>query len=198
FDPLLSRRTQAGLWAWSFGAFALLCGVCAWRLWRAGAWTVPVRSGTETGARMEVGALPHRARSENVALPDTARPEVGALPEALPTWFARALWFLLPLCGSVLLLATTNKLCQDVAVIPFLWVLPLSLYLVTFILCFDRPAWYARKCLTVLLIPMLALVCHTLFLESNASLLRQIVVYGGSLFVGCMVCHGEVCRLKPL
>src|SRR6185503_11027396 len=174
FDPLLSRRTQAGLWAWSFGAFALLCGVCAWRLWRAGAWTVPVRSGTETGARMEVGALPHRARSENVALPDTARPEVGALPEALPTWFARALWFLLPLCGSVLLLATTNKLCQDVAVIPFLWVLPLSLYLLTFIICFDNPRWYVRFPFALVLITALAGMCWALFKGTDASIRTQV------------------------
>src|ERR1035438_2339761 len=53
-------------------------------------------------------------------------------------------WLLLPACASVLLLATTNKLCQDVAVIPFLWVVPLALYLLTFIICFDSPRWYVR------------------------------------------------------
>ena len=47
--------------------------------------------------------------------------------------------------GSVMLLATTNKLCIDVATVPFLWILPLSLYLITFILCFDNPRWYDRR-----------------------------------------------------
>ena len=43
-----------------------------------------------------------------------------------------------------MLLATTNLLCQEVAVVPFLWVLPLSLYLLSFIVCFDNPKWYRR------------------------------------------------------
>ena len=60
-----------------------------------------------------------------------------------PSTLNRLLWLLLPACASVLLLATTNKLCQDVAVIPFLWVLPLALYLLSFIICFDSPRWYA-------------------------------------------------------
>jgi spermidine synthase len=84
-----------------------------------------------------------------------------------------------------------------VAVIPFLWVLPLSLYLLTFILCFDHPRWYARKSFTLLLLAMLALLCDVLFKGSEVSLLRQVTVYCGSLFVGCMVCHGEVFRVRP-
>ena len=61
-----------------------------------------------------------------------------------PSLRRKFLWLALPACASALLLATTNKLCQDVAVIPFLWVLPLSLYLLTFILCFDAQRWYWR------------------------------------------------------
>src|SRR5262245_57779682 len=55
-----------------------------------------------------------------------------------------ALWIALPACASLLLLAITNHLSQNVAAIPFLWVLPLSLYLLTFILCFDGRGWYRR------------------------------------------------------
>ena len=54
------------------------------------------------------------------------------------------LWLLLPAFGSMSLLAVTNQICQDVAVVPFLWILPLSLYLVTFIICFDAERWYLR------------------------------------------------------
>ena len=54
------------------------------------------------------------------------------------------LWLLLPACASLVLLATTNHVCQDVAVVPFLWVVPLSLYLLTFIICFDHSRWYVR------------------------------------------------------
>ena len=71
-------------------------------------------------------------------------------PEPLPDWaqnpglLPRLLWIVLPACGSALLLAVTNQLCWDVAVVPFLWVLPLALYLLTFIICFDHPRWYSR------------------------------------------------------
>jgi SAM-dependent methyltransferase len=169
FEPVLTRQMQASLWAWSFGVFALLCGGCAWRLWRLNP-AVPLPSVKNTG--------------------ETAK-------DHPPTTPARALWFALPACGSVLFLATTNKLCLDVAAVPFLWILPLSLYLLTFILCFDRPAWYLRKTFLALLVPLLALVCYALFKQSAVSLLQQIGIYCGSLFVCCMVCHGEVCRLKP-
>src|ERR1051326_4247461 len=55
------------------------------------------------------------------------------------------LWMALPACASVLLLAITNHLSQNVAAIPFLWVLPLSIYLLTFILCFEGSGWYRRN-----------------------------------------------------
>ena len=107
------------------------------------------------------------------------------------------LWLLLPACASVLLLATTNKLCQDVAVIPFLWVLPLALYLLSFIICFDNPRWYARFPFTLALIARLGGLCWALFKASRPVPLQQVAVYSGGLFVCCMVCHGELYRLRP-
>ena len=109
----------------------------------------------------------------------------------------KAWWFALPACGSVLLLATTNKLCLDVASVPFLWLLPLGLYLLTFIICFDRPEWYARKIFTLLLVPLLVLLCYGLAKGHDLSLAGHVLIFGGNLFVACMICHGEVYRLKP-
>jgi len=102
------------------------------------------------------------------------------------------LWLLLPACASVLLLATTNKICQDVAVIPFLWVLPLALYLLSFILCFENPRWYRRGPFGVALAVALGGICWVLF-QPNQPIDRFAVV----LFICCMVCHGELYRLKP-
>lgn len=167
--PALTRRMQADVWAWSFVAFVVLGVMCAWRQWRESA-----------GGRS-------RDEGEAPAMASTGR----------PTAYQRLMWFLWPACGSVLLLASTNKLCEDVASIPFLWVLPLGLYLLTFVLCFDGRRWYARKTFTLLLVPAMGLMCYTLLRESEVSLLTQVLVYGGCLFVGCMVCHGEVYRLKP-
>ena len=114
-----------------------------------------------------------------------------------PSTLNKLLWLLLPACASVLLLATTNKMCQDVAVIPFLWVLPLALYLLTFIICFDNPRWYVRFPFALALIAALIGMCWALFKGTDASLRMQILVYSAGLFICCMVCHGELYRLKP-
>ncbi len=97
----------------------------------------------------------------------------------------------------MLLLATTNKLCQDVAVIPFLWVLPLALYLLSFIICFDSPRWYVRFPFTLALIAALGGICWALRDGGDWPLWKQVAAYSGGLFICCMVCHGELYRLKP-
>lgn len=99
--------------------------------------------------------------------------------------------------AAVLLLAVTNQMSLDVAVIPFLWVLPLSLYLLSFIIAFDHERWYNRTVFTGALIPAMAGVVWMLFYDVNASALLQIGVYSIALFVCCMACHGELARLKP-
>ncbi|MBI5382817.1 MAG: fused MFS/spermidine synthase [Opitutae bacterium] len=167
FESAFTRQAQANLWAMGLGAFVLGCGYCAWRFRKL--------SGADT---------PAAARVEET-------------PAPAPTWSDRIYWIALPAVASLLLLATTNKLCQDVAVIPFLWVLPLSLYLLTFIICFDNPRWYGRPAFGLLLTLGVASVCHLLFAGFKATLAQQIVGYSATLFVGCMFCHGELYRLKP-
>ena len=107
------------------------------------------------------------------------------------------LWILLPAAASMLLLATTNKICQDVAVVPFLWILPLALYLISFIVAFDSTRWYRRSIYLIALAIFSAAVCLVLFNAPEPPLLVQIGAYIGLLFVYCMVCHGELYRLKP-
>jgi MFS family permease len=103
-------------------------------------------------------------------------------------------WLALSAMGSVMLLAVTNHITQNVSSVPFLWVLPLALYLITFILAFDHPRWYLRTLfLSVLpvLLPAMAYYIPSLELRIAAPL------YLAGLFVSCMVCHGELARLKP-
>lgn len=103
-------------------------------------------------------------------------------------------------CGSVVLLASTNQLCRDIAVVPFLWVLPLSLYLISFILSFDHPRWYQRWFwVPVLLISLSAVVYLMLqdYAETEMNVYFQISIYSAGLFACCMTCHGELARLKP-
>ena len=112
----------------------------------------------------------------------------------------RLLTLSLAACGSVVLLASTNQICRDIAVIPFLWVLPLSLYLISFILCFDHPRWYNRWVWIPVLMTSLAAVVHLLLQDYGAvemNLYLQIAIYSTALFACCMVSHGELARLKP-
>ena len=120
------------------------------------------------------------------------------LEEAIqPSGSVQLLWFLLPAFASLMLLATTNLMCQEVAVVPFLWVLPLSLYLISFIVCFDNPKWYRRGIFHVLLVASLPMALLVLLSSINAPVVRQVSVLGLVLFACCMVCHGELARLKP-
>ena len=128
--------------------------------------------------------------SMNGAQPDKARAR-----KTEPLSIAIQLqWLGLSAMGSVMLLAVTNHITQNVSSVPFLWVLPLALYLVSFILAFDHPRWYLRPLFLGLLplaIPAMAWYIPSLNLEVAAPL------YLIGLFVSCMVCHGELARLKP-
>jgi len=109
---------------------------------------------------------------------------------------ATALWIVLPACGSVFLLAVTNRICREVAVIPFLWVLPLAIYLATFIACFASDRAYRRgfflPALFVISIPVaFGLADH------NLGIAVVLGFHVALLFVACMVCHGELARLRP-
>jgi hypothetical protein len=109
----------------------------------------------------------------------------------------RIVWAALAACGSVMLLATTNLLCEDVAVTPFLWVLPLCLYLLSFILCFDHPRWYQRWLFYPLYAAAIWAALWVFRGGSSLDLIARADAYLFILFVVCMVCHGELARSKP-
>ena len=120
--------------------------------------------------------------------PASARP---ALPEFL-------LWFALAACPSVLWMATANTLSQSVAPIPFLWILPLAIYLLTLILCFDRDGWY-RPAIYRVALPAACLAMGWCAGDRGAGMDVQwtILLFAAALFVCCMFCHGELARRKP-
>src|ERR1700730_7302815 len=171
-EPWFSLRTQARLWSGGFLVYALVCAYCALRMGRTSA--SPKTSPRAAGGSADVDSVP-------------ARPPIGTY----------LLWLSLAACASVMLLATTNQICQDVSVVPFLWVLPLSLYLLSFIICFDESRWYSQ----VVFHPTFAVAIFLACLVLNGWALRRIVVqiavYSFALFACCMVCHGELARSKP-
>ena len=106
-------------------------------------------------------------------------------------------WICMASIATTLLLATTNKITMDVASVPFLWVLPLTLYLFSFIICFDRPQWYDRRFWIPLLFLVTFLGITALVRGATSTIYFQLFSYLAMLFVGCMVCHGELYRMRP-
>jgi SAM-dependent methyltransferase len=108
-----------------------------------------------------------------------------------------ALWLALAACASTLLLTVTNLLTQNIAPMPLLCVAPLSIYLLTFILCFESDDWYRRWFFLPLLpFALYWLASHTETIDTS-DVKRVVPLVCGSLFVCCMACHGELARLKP-
>ncbi len=106
-------------------------------------------------------------------------------------------WVGLAASAAIILLAVTNEISQEIAVNPFLWVAPMSLYLLTFVLTFDSPRWYRRALYAPLAGILAAVSCGVLAAAVALSLWWQIGVYLATLFATCMVCHGELVRAKP-
>ncbi len=167
-EPLLSRNTQAVFWSWMMGGFVIVCAGCAFVMWQ------------------------YRGEKSVETSSQTRNSE----PDVIPAR-SRVLWLVLPAIASLLLLSVTNKLCQDIAVVPFLWILPLMLYLLSFIICFDRQAWYSRVLFGSLFVVSCAVISMIPFWKGDPPLLLSMVAYPVLLFAACMICHGELYRLKP-
>lgn len=167
-EPLITLRGQTWLWSTGFFVLFILTAACA-----------------------------RNFLCKNSALQNFREDASSQTDSVQPKQSQRILWVLLSASASVLLLATTNQVCQDIASVPFLWLLPLSLYLLSFIICFDHAKWYRRRFwLPVWLLSYLFGI-YALSLDGKSSILFQIVVYNILLFSACMACHGELVRLKP-
>jgi hypothetical protein len=133
--------------------------------------------------------LRHGAETREHAGPKAATPADGSSHLAA--------WIFYAALGSVLLLATTNQITQWTAVVPFLWILPLSLYLVTFIIAFGHQSFYDRLWFSAAFAVLLLVTMTLSAPDSSASLLLQVALQSMTMFVGCMICHGEMVRLQP-
>lgn len=109
-----------------------------------------------------------------------------------------ALWVALAACPSILMVADTSFLTENIAPIPMLWVAPLALYLLSFILCFERHGWYRRRLFLPLLAVGLFLLAWLPTLGLSALPIQATMAINlAAFFVACMVCHGELARRQP-
>ena len=108
------------------------------------------------------------------------------------------LWLALSASGSVMLLAVTNHITQNIAAIPLLWLAPLTLYLASFIFCFEGQGAYRQKWWWVVVLASLAGMVWLLIDPNHQfDLYLQLGTFLTGLFVACMFCHGELYRLRP-
>lgn len=169
-EPRSALLHQAWGWSIAYGVFVLLC------------------AGTTLHVSRHWAAQPR---------PSVDAPPVEATPSAKPRLADHLMWLALPALGSWLLLAITNHITQNVAAIPFLWVLPLSVYLLTFVLTFESDRWYRRPVFVPLAAVMLALCAFGLQHRLGSELRTALPIYIVGLFALCMFLHGEMARLRP-
>jgi SAM-dependent methyltransferase len=167
-EPWLANGQQSKWWSVAYAFFALGCASLAWRSRALPGLTV---EGGQTRAIATEGPPPARAV---------------------------ALWLALAAAASAALLAVSNHLTQNISSIPLLWVIPLAVYLLTFILCFESARWYRRD----LYLASVAIAAGAMawFLSDKRfqfELLWQIVVFTIGLFFVCMFCHGELALRRP-
>ena len=176
-EPYASSATQAYVWSGAYAVFALACATTAWRAQRA--------LTALAGEPQQAGAA--------AAAPLPA--------ERAPTLGDYLLWLALAALGSVLLLAATSHITQNIASVPFLWVLPLTLYLLTFVLAFEGRGgrgWYERR--WWLFPTLLLVVAMSWGLSASRGVLDigvAVPLYSIGLFFACMFCHGELAQAKP-
>ena len=166
-EPNLSLQSQGWMWAGGFVLFGLFAG-----------W-IAVQNG-----RAEV---PLRSKPTAAPVPSGERPSASLM----------TLWIALSGTASIFLLSVTNQITQEVAVIPFLWVLPLALYLLSFILTFSGERGYHRNFYSALFLLATAGSLYVMLNVTSLHVSWQILAYCTLLFAACMLCHGELYLLRP-
>ncbi len=172
-EPFSTSRAQSIVWSVAYAVFAAACAASAWK------------------------ASQSMAANASDISPVAADPEGPA-----PRFSDYALWLAFAALGSVLLLATTSHITQNIASVPFLWVLPLSLYLLTFVIAFEGRqgrGWYQRA--WFLFPTLLLLVAMAAGLEANRGVLDvslAVPLYTIGMMMAAFFCNGELALSKPV
>ncbi len=165
-EPGLSLSTQRRLWAIGYGVFVLLTLVCA------------------SFVRRSAGATSHVTGA-------TSTVRANAI-----SWSTRLRWLALAAVPSSLMLSTNTLITTDIAAVPLLWVVPLAIYLLTFVLVFARREILPHHALAAIL--PLAIIPSVLAVVRDTMPAPSIIpVHLLTLFIAAMVCHGELARTRP-
>lgn len=186
-EPNFSLRAQTLAWSVGFFVFVVVCGVII-----AGRRKVPELREPEITPSSTV----------SVAVPTTSQAGTAVasslIPQTVPTPGEKTLWLLMAACGSLLLSAVTSHLSQNIAAIPLLWILPLTIYLLTFVLAFNGGKIYQRLIIMGLLPSALGGVGYLIAdTAMDVPIMISIPLFCLTLFIGAFFCHGELYRRRP-
>jgi spermidine synthase len=169
FEPLLPAQAQASIWKISYGIVAALLTTCALIVVRRGPATAPLI----------------RAQDEETSA------------DVKPSARTRTQWLALSFAPSTLMLGVTTYISTDVAAVPLLWVLPLSCYLLTFIVAFgwfsEAAYSFTRRMLPRVLLPLMFVVLISLPVPMWITIPLHIAAFT----VLALLCHGELARNRP-
>jgi SAM-dependent methyltransferase len=169
-EPYFSLRAQTLAWAAAFVIYVVVCGAVSFS----------------------------RKPAVELSPGEPASSTAGQDPAPPPARGKRALWLMTAACGALLLSAVTSHLSQNIAAIPLLWIVPLTIYLLTFVIAFNGSKWYPRWVVVGLLPAALAAMGYLIANVDKPTPIRYSVpIFCGSLFVGCLFCHGELYRRRP-
>jgi spermidine synthase len=186
-EPNFSLRMQTLAWSVGFLVFVVICGII-----------IASRRKVPDILDVEQQLSPATTISEPAAPQAAAAAAPSLLPDVVPSPGERTLWLLMAACGSLLLSAVTSHLSQNIAAIPLLWILPLTIYLLTFVLAFNGGKIYSRRIMMGLLPSALGGVAYLIVdTTMDVPIMISIPLFCLTLFIGAFFCHGELYLRRP-
>ena len=177
-ETMLGLSNQSMYWSWGYGLLALLVAGCAVGLWMSKPKSVAIPPPESAAALKETPA------------------SVELKGPATITWRRRLHWMVLAAAPSSLMLGVTTYMTTDVASAPLLWVVPLALYLLTFVIVFSRRPWIPHTLMLQIQPLLLMVLCMIIFLQTSMAM-GLMAFHLLAFFVTTMVCHGELAAHRP-
>ncbi|QEL14127.1 spermidine synthase [Limnoglobus roseus] len=183
-EPLLPLAEQRWLWAVAFGVVVTLIAACG---------VVSLFSGDASESGVEEGTPSDNAE----ALRDGSQAFSSTPHSALRTPHSPLRWVALAALPSSLLMSVTTHLTTDIAPVPLLWVVPLALYLLSFVIVFARWSDRARKLVGRLTPMFLCFLAVALLMRANTPIIVVAAIHLATFFLVALLCHGELAANRP-
>ena len=178
-EPYFSLRVQTLAWSAGFLIFVVVCGAISF-------------SKNLITSSKQTTTPEHSVPEQNV---QPADPVEDSSPP--PTPREQTLWLLMAACGALLLSAVTNHLSQNIAAIPLLWILPLTIYLLTFVIAFNGGLYFRWPTVCFLAVAVGLVAYRIIDLDKQTPIKISIPLFCVALFIACLFCHGELYRRRP-